>query len=161
MQIPHWKIKAQTTGNSRPSGSFFSLLAQERCAPLYSLELPSPNPFMASPSPDLIQRLAIKGFRDWGSRLSSGGSFRSSGWGHSRSSLQIDWIFFPISISLEVRWGRFLKLLLTAGIWEQRFSLVLRPVESFSLIYACSSLANNIWVKLKKANVDFELTSSL
>ena len=49
---------------------------------------------MASPSPDPIQRLAIKGFRDWGSRLSSGGSFRSPEWGRSRSSLEIDWIFF-------------------------------------------------------------------
>ena len=32
--------------------------------PLDSLDPQSPNPFMASPSPDLIQRLAIKGFRD-------------------------------------------------------------------------------------------------
>ena len=62
--------------------------------PLDSLDLQSPNPIMASPSPDPIQRLAIKGFRDWGSRLSSGGSFRSPGWGRSRSSLEIDWIFF-------------------------------------------------------------------
>ena len=62
--------------------------------PLDSLDPQSPNPFMASPSPDPIQRLAIKGFRDWGSRLSSGGSFRSPGWGRSRSSLEIDWIFF-------------------------------------------------------------------
>ena len=53
--------------------------------------------------PDPIQRLAIKGFRDWGSRLSSGGSFRSSGQGRSGSSLEFDWIFFPISISPEVR----------------------------------------------------------
>ena len=62
--------------------------------PLDSLDPQSPNPFMASPSPDPIQRLAIKGFRDWGSRLSSGGSFRSPGWGRSHSSLEIDWIFF-------------------------------------------------------------------
>ena len=62
--------------------------------PLDSLDPQSPNPFMASPSPDPIQRLAIKGFRDWGSRLSSGGSFRSPEWGRSRSSLEIDWIFF-------------------------------------------------------------------
>ena len=32
--------------------------------PLDSLDPQSPNPFMASPSPDPIQRLAIKGFRD-------------------------------------------------------------------------------------------------
>ena len=32
--------------------------------PIDSLELPYPNRFMASPSPDLIQRLAIKGFED-------------------------------------------------------------------------------------------------
>ena len=62
--------------------------------PLDSLDPQSPNPFMASPSPDPIQRLAIKGFRDWGSRLSSGGSFWSPGWGPSHSSLEIDWIFF-------------------------------------------------------------------
>ena len=62
--------------------------------PLDSLDPQSPNPFMASPSPDPIQRLAIKGFRDWGSRLSSGGSFWSPGWGRSHSSLKIDWIFF-------------------------------------------------------------------
>ena len=63
--------------------------------PLDSLDPQSPNPFMASPSSDPIQRLAIKGFGDWESRLSSGGSFRSSGRGRSHSSLQIDWIFFP------------------------------------------------------------------
>ena len=32
--------------------------------PLDSLDPQSQNPFMASPSPDPIQRLAIKGFRD-------------------------------------------------------------------------------------------------
>ena len=33
--------------------------------PLDSLDPQSPNPFMASPSPDPIQRLAMEGFRDW------------------------------------------------------------------------------------------------
>ena len=57
-----------------------------------SLELPSPNPFMASLFPDLIQRLAIKGFGDGSSRLLSGGS-SSILLGRSGSSLEIDWIF--------------------------------------------------------------------
>ena len=99
--------------------------------PLDSLELRSPNHFMASPSPDPIQRLAIKGFWTQTPDTSSGGSFRSSGWrrshgspeipwdffcyfktccravslirpgwGHSLNRLEIDWIFFAISISL-------------------------------------------------------------
>lgn len=41
-----------------------------------------------------VEGLAIKGFGDWGSRLSSGGSFWSPGWGRSGSSLEIAWIFF-------------------------------------------------------------------
>ena len=52
------------------------------------------NHYYAQPNLYPIQRMAIKGFRDWGSRLSSGGSFWSPGWGRSRSSLEIDWIFF-------------------------------------------------------------------
>ena len=63
--------------------------------PFDSLELPSPNPFMASLWIGSGEGLAIKGFWDWGSRLSSGGSFWSShnahwactgvsgGWGES------------------------------------------------------------------------------
>ena len=73
--------------------------------PLDSLDPQSPNPFMVSPSPDPIQRLAIKGFRDWGSRLSSGGSFWSPGWGRSRSSPKSTGYFFAISISQKVQWA--------------------------------------------------------
>ena len=91
--------------------------------PLDSLDPQSPNPFMASPSPDPIQRLAIKGFRDWGSRLSSGGSFRSPGWGRSRSSLEIDWIFFchfnfPESAVIYFLWTLPLELTYLV-FWEQ------------------------------------------
>ena len=62
--------------------------------PLDSLDPQSLNPFMASLWIGSGEGLAIKGFGDWGSRLSSGGSFWSPGWGRSRSSLEIDWIFF-------------------------------------------------------------------
>ena len=62
--------------------------------PLDSLDPQSLNPFMASLWIGSGEGLAIKGFGDWGSRLSSGGSFRSPEWGRSRSSLEIDWIFF-------------------------------------------------------------------
>ena len=55
--------------------------------PLDSLELPSPNPFMTSLWLGSGEGLAIKGFGDRRSRLSSGGSFQSSGQGRSRSSL--------------------------------------------------------------------------
>ena len=62
--------------------------------PLDSLDPQSLNPFMASLWIGSGEGLAIKGFGDWGSRLSSGGSFWSPGWGRSHSSLEIDWIFF-------------------------------------------------------------------
>ena len=62
--------------------------------PLDSLDPQSPNPFMASLWIGSGEGLAIKGFGDWGSRLSSGGSFWSPAWGRSRSSLGIDWVFF-------------------------------------------------------------------
>ena len=62
--------------------------------PLDSLDPQSLNPFMASLWIGSGEGLAIKGFGDWGSRLSSGGSFWSPRWGLSRSSLEIDWIFF-------------------------------------------------------------------
>ena len=61
---------------------------------LDSLELPSPTPFMTSLWLGSGEGLTIKGFGDRRSRLSSGGSFRSSGQGRSRSSLEINWIFF-------------------------------------------------------------------
>ena len=62
--------------------------------PLDCLDPQSLNPFMASLWIGSGEGLAIKGFGDWGSRLSSGGSFWSPGWGRSCSSLEIDWIFF-------------------------------------------------------------------
>ena len=62
--------------------------------PLDSLDPQSLNPFMASLWIGSGEGLAIKGFGDWGSRLSSGGSFWSPGWVRSCSSLEIDWIFF-------------------------------------------------------------------
>ena len=71
--------------------------------PLDSLDTQSPNPFMASLWIGSGEGLDIKGFGDWGSRLSSGGSFWSPGWGHVCSSLEINWIFFAISISQKVR----------------------------------------------------------
>ena len=63
--------------------------------PLDGSELTHLNPFMASHSPDLIQRLAIKGIWSFSPDLSSGGSFRSSGWGRSRSTLENPWEFLP------------------------------------------------------------------
>ena len=86
--------------------------------PLYSLDPQSPNPFMASPSPDPIQRLVIKGFGDGCSRLSSGSSFRSSGWGRFRSSLDIVFGYSQISIFREVR-----------GVWRYA-SLFFLQVEN-------------------------------
>ena len=90
-----WKLKRQKNIQS------ISRLLWERSHPELRNELPldsldpqSLNPFMASLWIGSGEGLAIKGFEDWGSRLSSGGSFWSPGWGRSRSSLEIDWIFF-------------------------------------------------------------------
>ena len=57
--------------------------------PLDSLELPSPNPFMASLWIGSGEGLAIKGLGDGSYRPSSGVSFGSAGGGRSRRSLEI------------------------------------------------------------------------
>ena len=59
------------------------------------------NPSMTSILIGSGEWLTIKGFLYWESRPSSGSLFESSGWGCSHGSLQIDWNFFPISISLK------------------------------------------------------------
>ena len=61
----------------------------------------TPKPFNGQPAPDPIQRLATKGFGSGFSRLSSGGSFRSSGWGRSHGTPQILWtVHSPFQLSL-------------------------------------------------------------
>ena len=54
--------------------------------------------------PDLIQRLAIKGFWDVSPDLSSGGSFQSSQWACSHGTLQNPWEVFSISTVSAALW---------------------------------------------------------
>ena len=106
-------------------------------SPLDSLDPQSLNPLMASLWIGSGEGLAIKGFGDWGSRLSSGDSFWSPGWGRSRSSLEIHWIFFAISISQKVRclvWIAFLEIrMLFSKRWKNGLDNILGYISYTTL----------------------------
>ena len=76
-----------------------------------------PDPFMASLWIGSGEGLAIKGFGDGSSRLSSGGSFRSFGQGPSRSNLEIYWMF-QFSRKCSVDYVRDVSALSSAGNFQ-------------------------------------------
>ena len=80
------KLKWQKKISSRLRGCSENTLIQAfKTSPHLIIWILNPQTLLLpSLSADPIQRLAIKGFRDWG----------SPGWGHSRGSLEINWVFF-------------------------------------------------------------------
>ena len=99
--------------------------------------------------------LAIKGFGDLGSRLSSGGSFPSSGRGRSRSSLGIALILlFHFNLPGSAVWGLLARVLMSAFLQPPG-----KPSRSQLSFAEALGMLNNIWdqkcLKMSISNYGF------